>query len=126
MIRLAAAKAIPGARFVVSDCFQLSRICRRAGAVVSRGVLLSHYGREQSRDLLVAARKALVPGGFLLFDFLNEEARSSHCHAPEDKTYFIGEHLLDLARGAGFNQAAIQGETQRRVLLLVARAAPGT
>jgi SAM-dependent methyltransferase len=119
MIRLAAARKIPRARFHVSDCFDLSQVCPKAGAVISRGVLLSHYGQEQGLELLRSARAALVPGGFALFDFLNAPAKSKHRHTAEDKMYFTRRQALLMARQAGFSKATIRGEEQRRVLLLV-------
>jgi SAM-dependent methyltransferase len=120
MIRLAAARRIPHARFLVSDCFRLDRINAKAGAVVSRGVLLSHYGQTQGQELLRTAREALVPAGFVLFDFLNEESRSKQVHVPEDKTYFTREQVLAMAQQAGFNRIRICGSKERRVLLVLA------
>ena len=81
MLRAASAKGIARACFLVGDCFRLAELCPKAGAVVSRGVLLSHYGRLQGRALLRSAAEVLLPGGFLLFDFLNELARSDYEHS---------------------------------------------
>ncbi|MGO8678973.1 MAG: class I SAM-dependent DNA methyltransferase [Limisphaerales bacterium] len=120
MIRLARAKQIPQARFIVGDCFELAALCPKAGAVLSRGVLLSHYGVEQGEALLRAARASLVPGGFVAFDFLNQAARALHSHAPENKTWFTRAQACDLARRAGFETASALGGESRRVLLLVA------
>jgi len=119
MIRFARAKRIRRARFVVSDCFSLRRVCPKAGAVVSRGVLLSHYGHNQGRQLLRSARLALAPGGFIFFDFLNLEAKLQHLHAPEDKLYFSRQQVQALAHEAGFPKVTIRGEEERRILLLL-------
>jgi SAM-dependent methyltransferase len=121
MIRLAEAKGIPGAKFVVGDCFELAGLCPEAGAVFSRGVLLSHYGRREGEALLRAARAALVPGGFVAFDFLNRAARTLYAHAPENKTWFTSAEARLLARRTGFAESCTLGEESRRVLLLVAR-----
>jgi SAM-dependent methyltransferase len=121
MIRLAQAKQIQGAEFIVGDCFELPGLCPKAGAVFSRGVLLSHYGRQESEALLRAARAALVPGGFVAFDFLNQAARTLHAHAPGNKTWFARAEACLLARRAGFPKASALGGESRRVLLLVAR-----
>jgi SAM-dependent methyltransferase len=120
MIRLAEAKQIQGARFIVGDCFELPALCSKAGAVFSRGVLLSHYGPRQGEALLRAARATLVPGGFVAFDFLNQAARTLHCHKPENKTWFSRAQACLLARRAGFQDACALGDESRRVLLLVA------
>ena len=120
MIRLAQAKQIQRAKFILGDCFELPGLCPKAGAVFSRGVLLSHYGRRESEALLRAARAALVPGGFVAFDFLNQAARTLYAHAPENKTWFTRAEVCLLARRAGFANASVPGDDARRVLLLVA------
>jgi SAM-dependent methyltransferase len=121
MIRLARAKHLANAKFVVGDCFDLPSLCPKAGAVLSRGVLLSHYGCEQGASILRAARAALAPDGFLVFDFLNAAARMKYQHAPENKTWFTRGEIRSMARSAGFSEAKIHGEPNRRVLILVAR-----
>jgi predicted TPR repeat methyltransferase len=120
MIRVARTKKLEDCTFVVGDCFQLPSLCPKAGAVVSRGVLLSHYGLQQGKGLLRAAREALVPGAFLMWDFLNEGGRSMSAHAPENKTYFHGREVCAMARHAGFSRARLLGEPKRRVRFLFA------
>ncbi len=122
MIRAAQAKGVAKAKFVVGDCFDLPSLCPRAGAVLSRGVLLSHYGRRQGMAILRAVRAVLVPDGFLVFDFLNEAARTKFRHAPENKTWFAGEEIQSMALRAGFSTGTILGRPNRRVLLLLAEA----
>jgi SAM-dependent methyltransferase len=121
MVRAARTKRIADAKFVVGDCFDLPSLCPKAGAVISRGVLLSHYGRKQGLALLRATRAALAPGGFLVFDFLNEAARTEYSHAPENKTWFTGEEIESMACRAGFSTVKILGKSNRRVLLLRAQ-----
>src|SRR5262249_240187 len=120
MIARAKAKKIAGANFIVGDCFRLSALCPRAGAVISRGVLLSHYGSQAGEALLRAAHAALVPGGFAIFDFLNEAGRAKAVHVPENKEHFGRTASEALARRAGFYDVRIIGEDDRRVLLLFA------
>jgi ArsR family transcriptional regulator len=120
MIRVARAKHLVNTMFVVGDCFDLPSLCPRAGAVLSRGVLLSHYGRAQAQAILNAARATLVPGGFLVLDFLNEAARTQHRHAPENKTWFTGKEIQAMARRAGFSTVTTLGSPKRRALLLLA------
>src|SRR5208282_695828 len=97
MIRVARGKRLAKTRFLIGDCFHLPALCPRAGAVLSRGVLLSHYGRRQGQSILNAARASLAPDGFLVFDFLNQAARTQHRHAPENKTWFTGEEIEAMA-----------------------------
>jgi len=120
MIRVARAKGLAKTSFLVGDGFQLPELCPKAGAVLSRGVLLSHYGPEQGQALLEAARSALLPGGFLACDFLNAAARGQQRHAPENKTWFTAGEIRAMARRAGFSNAACSGTPDRRVLILLA------
>lgn len=120
MIRHAVAKRVTGARFLVGDCFDLGAHCPKAGAVVSRGVLLSHYGAGQGLALLRSAYACLVDAGFILWDFLNRAARSKHRHIADNKTYFDAEEVRALAQETGFRVARIYGEPERRVRLLYA------
>jgi len=120
MLRAATAKGIARARFLAGDCFRLAELCPKAGAVFSRGVLLSHYGRLQGRALLESAAETLLPGGFLLFDFLNDLARRNYQHSPEDKTYYTPRQACALASGLGLKTVTVRGEAERRVLLLLA------
>jgi SAM-dependent methyltransferase len=120
MVRVAKAKNLAKCGFLVGDCFAIPDVCSHAGLIVSRGVLLSHYGSEHGVALLKAARSALVPGGFVVFDFLNEGGRTRHQHVPENKTWFTGEEVKTMARNAGFSTVSISGKADRRVLILVA------
>jgi SAM-dependent methyltransferase len=120
MIRLARAKHLSKAKFLVGNCFDLPSLCPKAGVVLSRGVLLSHYGREQGQAILRAARGALAPAGFAAFDFLNAAARTKHRHAPENKTWFTGDEIQSMAREVGFPTVKTVGQPNRRILLLVA------
>jgi predicted TPR repeat methyltransferase len=120
MIRAARAKRLTRTKFLVGDCFELPSLCPMAGAIVSRGVLLSHYGRKQGEAMLHAARTSLALGGFLVFDFLNETARTKFGRAPENKNWFTGEEVELMARRAGFSIVTILGKPNRRALLLLA------
>jgi SAM-dependent methyltransferase len=121
MIRLAQAKQIPNARFLLGDCFELCRSVPTAGAVVSRGVLLSHYGWEHAKELLASNRAALSNGGFFLCDFLNRNPPTKFRHAPRNKTYFSPTEVSNLAIEVGFQTAHILGEPGSRVLMLLAQ-----
>jgi SAM-dependent methyltransferase len=118
MIDAARAKNIPNAVFLVGDCFQLPKLCPPAGAILSRGILLSHYGLRCGELFLRAARATLAPEGFILFDFLNAAARRAE--SPANKTYFTRGEVKDMAAHAGFRSKTILGGAQRRSLLLLA------
>jgi len=120
MIARAQAKGVPHTRFLLGDCFEIRTNCPAAGAVVSRGVLLSHYGSQQGEALLRAAAACLVRGGFIFWDFLNQTSRAKYHHIAENKTYFEAEEVYAMALRAGLRKPKIYGETERRVLLLYA------
>ena len=119
MIRAARRKRIPNARFSVADCFRLDKLCPAAGAIFSRGVLLSHYGRDQGLVLLSAIRAALVPDGFFMCDFLNVTAKPQSGHLARGKTHFNAEDALHMGREAGFRRSEVLGPANRRALILL-------
>ena len=122
MIGVARRKQLPTVTWVVGDCFQLKRLGRPAGVVVSRGVLLSHYGEAGGLAFLRSAYEVLVPRGFLITDFLNAEARTTARHAPGDKHWFTKLEIQSLARAAGFSQVVIRGRVADRVRQVIAEA----
>ena len=92
-----------------------------AGAVFSRGILLSHYGDRWVGPLLGQVYEVLVPdGGFAILDFLNALARYDYPANPDNKTYYTGEQIQSHAKEAGFRRVSILGEPNRRVLMLLA------
>ncbi len=121
MIGRAKRKRIDGVRFTVGDGFELPRLCPQAGLVLSRGVLLSHYGPRQAEELLRSARAALCPGGVAVFDFLNAAGRCHSRHAAENKYWFTAAQARALARRAGFSRIHLLGKACRRVRLLAAQ-----
>ena len=122
MVRAARRKRMKNARFVVGDCFQLPELVPPAGAILSRGVLLSHYGLKHGRALLRAARQALAPGGFLLFDFLNAQGQASSAHAAKHKRWFQAGEVRAMARDAGLARIRVLGARHLRVRILLAHA----
>jgi SAM-dependent methyltransferase len=121
MIKAAHAKHIPKVTFLVGDCFNLAASCPKAGAVVSRGVLLSHYGPCQGELLLKSAYDCLIERGFVFLDFLNHASRDKYEHVPKNKTYFEAEEVLAMAFRTGFRTAKVYGERKRRVRMLLAQ-----
>jgi len=119
MILNARQKRLANARFLVGDGFNLGRICQAAGAILSRGVLLSHYGHEQGAALLAATRRVLMPGGFLMCDFLNRLAEDKYVHRAQGKTHFSAAEARQLARQAGYKSVRVLGKHGQRVLILL-------
>jgi SAM-dependent methyltransferase len=120
MLEMARKRQLPRAQFRAGNCFELSGIVSDAGAVLSRGILLSHYGEKWAPVLFRQIHAVLAPGGgFALLDFLNAAARHLYASNPENKTYFHAEPLAALASQAGFRRSTILGEPQRRVLCIL-------
>ena len=119
MVRMAKAKDIPNARFLVGDCFKLSGDYQ-AGVVVSRGVLLSHYGHNHAQDFLNSLHRGLAPGGFVMCDFLTLAGKDHFQHLPQNKTYFSPEQVCEAAMASGFRNARTLCAPGRRVDIIVA------
>ena len=116
MVEVARRRQLPRTRFDCGNAFALSRYVSGAGAVLSRGVLLSHYGPRWALRLLMEIRRSLAEGGFVLLDFLNVAAKDLYANNPENKSYFQADAVEELGRQAGFPRARVGGEPQRRVL----------
>jgi SAM-dependent methyltransferase len=121
MLAAAARRGLARVRLVEASCFDLAKHVAGAGAVLSRGILLSHYGPRWMPLLLQQVLQSLVPdGGFAILDFLNAASRNLYACHPENKTYFHGQQIEAAARQAGFRQVSVVGEPQRRVLTVLA------
>jgi SAM-dependent methyltransferase len=117
MLAVAARRRLPHVRLVEASCFELAKHVTGAGAVLSRGILLSHYGPRWMPRLLQQVLQSLSSeGGFAILDFLNAASRSQYACHPENKTYFHAQQIEAAARQAGFRRVDILGEPQRRVL----------
>jgi SAM-dependent methyltransferase len=121
MLGVAAARRLPRTEFLETSCFEFACRIAPAGAVLSRGILLSHYGHRWALPLLRQVHDALVAeGGFAVLDFLNDLARYDYPANPKNKTYFTARQIQSLASEAGFRSSSILGQSNRRVLMLLA------
>ena len=121
MLRVAAAKAIPNAEWRLGDSFDQDWHPMRPAAVVSRGVLISHYGCELTQVLLKKLAHSFDAGGFALLDFLSAEAPSSQRAIAPNKTHYPPDWIADQARRSGFHDVVIEGNADDRVRYLVLR-----
>jgi SAM-dependent methyltransferase len=119
MLAVAARRHLPRTRFQEGNGFELARFVAEAGAVLSRGVLLSHYGERWAPVLFREIRRVLVPGGFALLDFLNAEARRLFPSNPDNKTYFAPEVMESLGKQAGFGGSRVLGGQAHRVRMIL-------
>lgn len=119
MLNVAALKSIRNAEWHLDDVFEGDWIGRRYAAVLSRGILLSHYGDELARLLIAQTVKALAPSGFALFDFLSSEAPEATKILAPNKTYFCPDWLIDQAKRLGSSGAVVAGNPMDRVRYLI-------
>ncbi len=119
MLNAAASKSIRNSEWRLDDVFEGGWIGRRHAAVLSRGILLSHYGDELARLLIAQTVKTLVPGGFALFDFLSVEAPEATKILAPNKTYFCPDWLIDQAKRLGSSGAVVAGNPIARVRYLI-------
>jgi len=120
MLAAAAARQLPRVELLQASCFELAGQIAPAGAVLSRGILLSHYGHRWVVPLLRQVCEVLLAdGGFAVLDFLNARTRYDYPANPDNKTYYTAEQIQSQADEAGFHRSSILGEPNRRVLLLL-------
>ncbi|MGA2621812.1 MAG: class I SAM-dependent methyltransferase [Thermoguttaceae bacterium] len=121
MLAAAAARRLPRVELLEASCFELAGRIAPAGAVLSRGILLSHYGPRWVLPLLRQVCAVLTPeGSFAILDFLNARTRHDYPANPDNKTYYTAERIAAQAEEAGFRRWTILGEPNRRVLMLLA------
>ncbi len=119
MLNVATSKSIRNAEWQLDDVFEGAWSRMRHAAVLSRGILLSHYGNELASLLIAHTVKALTPGGFALFDFLSVEAPEATKILAPNKTYFCPDWLVDQAKRLGSSGAEVAGDLNSRVRYLI-------
>ena len=126
MLAVAGRKHLPRCTLQEGNGFELGRFVPPggAGAVMSRGILLSHFGPQWAEVLCRQIHQALAGGGFALLDFLNADAREGFASNPDNKTYYRPSDLESVARQAGFGAAGILGEPAHRVRMVLLERAP--
>ncbi len=119
MLNVAASKSIRNVEWRLEDVFEGSWKGGRHAAVLSRGILLSHYGGKLAKLLIAQTVRALAPGGFALFDFLSGEAPEATKLLAPNKTYFCPDWLIDQAKRLGSSGAVVAGNPIARVRYLI-------
>lgn len=119
MLNVAVSKNIRNAEWQLDDVFEGTWSGTMHAAVLSRGIILSHYGNELACMLISKAIKALAPGGFALFDFLSAEAPVATKILAPNKTYFYPDWLVAQAKRLGSCGVAVSGDSLSRVRYLI-------
>jgi ArsR family transcriptional regulator len=118
MVRHARQKRIAHSSFVVADAFSLPFSDSAFDVVLSRGVLLSHYGEIHAETLLREIARVVVRGGIGIFDYLNASGATLFPHMAVEKTFFEKNQIRSLAAATGFTVRHLDGGPASRVHLV--------
>lgn len=119
MLEVARSKSIARSVFYNKSLFDLKSERQNFDLVVSRGVLLSHYGNGQSMDIFLSLYSVIKNGGFLVIDFLNKDVRGIYQHLPKNKEYFSANYIKKIVIESGYSNVEIIGSHKERTLIAV-------
>lgn len=120
MIDFALRKNINNAAFYKKSIFDLpSQEARDFDVILSRGILISHYSKDNSIALMNALYKSSVSDGIVIIDFLNKSVSGNYNHIPTNKNYFEKEAIEAIAKMVGFTKVEFRGESGSRTLFAV-------
>ncbi len=123
MLAEAKKKLVARSEFYNKSVFSLDEKWKKFDLIVSRGVLISHYGNNYVEDILLSLRRVIKNGGYLIIDFLNSEVTGmSYKHLPKNKTYFSSDYIIETASILGFRDVEIVGNKNSRTLISIMRA----
>ena len=88
MISKAKQKEIPNSAFIIADAFGLPFPNSSFDMLVSRGVMLSHYGLPHLQDLLREIARVIRPDGIAILDYLHTGGMPFYPYKTDGKTYF--------------------------------------
>ena len=114
MLDLARDRLMPGSSFIEGNVFEADCIPHGCSAIISRGVLLSHYGAENGLHLLRILRGCILDAGILILDALNKEAPD----LPPNKAGYGLEELSEMAIRSGFSHAELIAPPTRSSLFI--------
>jgi ubiquinone/menaquinone biosynthesis C-methylase UbiE len=118
MILRAREKSIPCSTFIVADAFALPIKDSTIDTVMSRGVLISHYGRRHAENFFNEVARVIIPGGIFIIDYLHAGGRKFFPYETVYKTYFNKEYISILADRTGFALGQIDGGEISRVHII--------
>lgn len=112
MLYIAKRKLQENVELIQDDIFHYLDMPIHAWGIVSRGIILSHYGKKLSDELLRKVYNALIPSGFCFFDVINLDSDNR----PYGKTAFSKSELQTIFCANGFKNIVVYGETNYPLL----------
>jgi len=120
MISEARKKNISNMNFHKKSFFNLDKnIDGSFDLIVSRGILVSHYGIEYLNEILEVIFNVTKNHGYVIFDFLNKKAILEDVHLPQNKEYYLHTTIVEYALKIGFTNVEIYGKSTGRVLIAI-------
>jgi predicted TPR repeat methyltransferase len=118
MILEAKKKNIQNMNFYKKSFFDLDKnIDGSFDLIVSRGILVSHYGIKYLSEILGIIFSITKKNGYVIFDFLNKNVMLNNIHLPQNKEYYLDKTIQEYALKSGFSKLAISGKQTDRVLI---------
>ena len=117
MLAKAGEKKLINTTLVQKDCFHFFTDEQKYNFIASRGVLISHYGIDNSLRLLSSIYNALDKDGIIFLDALNVENKDN----PKEKTLYSTNQLYELFRQSGFSKIKIYEEDKYPLLYVEAQ-----
>lgn len=122
MLDKAREKQILNASFFCKDVFSLPIEGEPLyNLILSRGILLSHYSKDDAVALLSTIKKCGLPSTctVAMLDFLNADAIDSSYHRPANKTYYTSEDIQELAEKVGIRECRFTGSSKHRTRCVI-------
>lgn len=118
MILEAKKKNIKNINFYKKSFFDLNEnIDGSFDLIVSRGILVSHYGTNYLSEILNKLFSLTKKNGYVIFDFLNKNVLLDNVHLPKNKEYYLEKTIQEYAFKSGFSKVEISGKNTDRVLI---------
>lgn len=118
MIEEAKKKNISNTKFYQESLFKIdNNFYNKFDMTISRGILISHYGKKYLNQILQIFYKLTKDKGFVIFDFLNKDVKREYEHLPKNKEYYSKEEIKQYALKNNFKKIKIIGNNQNRVLI---------
>ena len=118
MILEAKKKNIKNITFYKKSFFDLDKnIDGTFDLIVSRGILISHYGQKYLTEILDIFFTLANDKGCVIFDFLNKDVSIDNVHLPNNKEYYTKKTIKEYALKSGFQRVEIYGNSIDRTLI---------